>query len=170
MRDSDDELLDLVDDDDNVIGRIWRSEAYRLGVRNVRVVNLFLRRSDGALWIPTRTPQKRMFPNALDVSMGGHLRAGETYVDALLRETMEELNIDALALGYRQLGHCTPKADGVHAFQRVYEIRTDEPPPFNPDDFSWYEWLQPGQVLKRIADGTKAKGDLPTLIRRFYIQ
>jgi isopentenyldiphosphate isomerase len=168
--DDEDELLDLVDDDDRVIGTIWRSEVYRRDVRNIRVVNLFLRRNDGALWIPTRTPQKRMFPGALDVSMGGHVQAGETYMDSLCREAKEELNIDVLALGHRLLGHCTPKADGVHAFQRVYEIRTDEPPPFNPDDFSWYEWLQPGEVLRRVADGAKVKGDLPILIRHFYIQ
>ena len=50
----------------------------------------------------------------------------------------------------------------------VYEIRTDEAPNFNPDDFTEYFWLSPEELVEKINQGEKTKGDLPTLVKIFY--
>lgn len=63
------------------------------GLSNFRVVNAFLVNPEGKLWIPKRTSDKRIFPDCLDVSMGGHVESGESYEQALERELAEELNI-----------------------------------------------------------------------------
>jgi isopentenyl-diphosphate delta-isomerase len=163
-----DELLDLVDDQDQVIGKLWRSVIYREGRSNFRVVNAFLERSDGRLWIPRRSRQKRLFPGCLDMSMGGHVAAGETYEAALARELWEELRLSLADVAYSLLGRFTPHVHGVSAFMRVYRIQTDSTPDYNLDDFIEAYWLMPTDVLERIRGGDCVKDDLPRLIASCY--
>ncbi len=163
-----DELLDIVDRNDSVIGRKRRSEVYATGMDNFRVVNAFLINSIGQLWLPRRSAQKRIFPLGLDMSMGGHVESGESYQAAFQRELYEELNLDLEGLCWRQLGKLTPHEDHVSAFMTVYEIRTDASPQFNRDDFIEAFWLMPEEALARIEHGEYAKDDLQVLIRHFY--
>lgn len=163
-----DEKLDLVDAHDRVIGVMPRSEVYARGLRNIRVVNLFIINSKGELWIPRRTAHKKLYPFCLDMSVGGHVASGEGYDEAFARETQEELRIDIAKTPYRFLRHLTPHEHGVSAFMRVYEIIQDTLPDYNPDDFMEYFWLRPEEVLARIAAGEKAKSDLPKLVGIFY--
>lgn len=165
-----DEYLDLVNEKDEVIGKKWRSEVYAEGLSNFRVVNVFLISSEGKLWIPRRVATKRVFPLCLDMSMGGHVESGETYDESFKRELAEELNLDADTMPWKMIGHLTPGEHGVSAYMNVYEIRTDEVPSFNPDDFTEYYWLTSEELLQRITDGDGAKGDLPKLVRKFYLE
>ncbi len=67
----DDEILNIVDENDYVIGQKKRSEIYCQRLCNFRVVNAFVVNSLGQLWIPRRSAHKSIFPFCLDVSMGG---------------------------------------------------------------------------------------------------
>lgn len=164
----DEEWLDLVDDNDVIVGRQLRS--HQMGVnRNFRVVNAFIRNSKGELWVPRRAATKRLFPLCLDASMGGHVGAGEPYELAFRRETEEELALDIDKIEWREIGILTPPAHAVSAFMRVYEIRTDEVPPFNRDDYIEWWWMQPNDLLARIEAGEPTKHDLPIMVRNFYI-
>lgn len=163
-----DELLDLVDPDDRVIGQLPRSEVYRRGLSNFRAVNAFLRNGRGQLWIPLRSASKRLFPLSLDASVGGHVASGESYETAFRRELWEELNLDFERVEWRLLGYLTPHRNGVSAFMKVYEIRTDDTPSFNPADFCGWSWAEPCEVLARIVAGTPSKDDLPRLLGFFY--
>lgn len=165
---SSDEYLDLVDRNDQVIGRKLRSEVYAGGLTNFRVINAFLRREDGRLWIPRRGPTKRIFPLALDMSVGGHVESGESYDAAFRRETQEELGLDVTQVPYRLVGHFTPHEHGLSAFMRVYEIRSSDVPNYNREDFVEWIWLTPKEVLDRIEAGDTPKSDLPKLVRLVY--
>ncbi|MEK7193387.1 MAG: NUDIX hydrolase [Patescibacteria group bacterium] len=163
-----DEYLDLVDENDNIVGKKRRSEIYAEHLTNFRVVNVFIMNSKGEIWIPRRTANKRIFPLCLDMSMGGHVESGETYEDALGREAQEELNIDISRVSPRFLGHLTPHKDGVSAYMKVYEIKMDAAPDYNKNDFAEYFWFTPRTVLEHIEQGDQAKEDLPKLIKIFY--
>lgn len=93
MTQATEEWLDLVNEHDQVVGRVTRSEAWANKFL-VRVINAFVVNTAGQLWIPRRTAHKRMFPNCLDMSVGGHVEPGESYEAAFQRETFEELNLD----------------------------------------------------------------------------
>lgn len=164
-----DELLDLVDDNDNVIGTQWRSEFDANGSHHARAVNAFIVNDEGKLWIPRRTAQKKRFPNALDMSVGGLVAQGESYEVGFRRETQEEINVDIDAVPWRDLGVLMPPRDGVNAFMHVYEIRMNDVPNYNHDDFSEFFWLTPQELLEKLAhDPFPSKGDLPILVRKFY--
>ena len=164
-----DERLDLVNERDEVVGQILRTDP-ALRWERVRVINAFLRNSRGELWIPRRSPGKSLYPNALDVSVGGAVQSGETYEEAFRREAREELNLEIDALPWRELAAFSPFQTTLSSFMRVYELRSDAAPSFNPDDISGGEWLTPGQVLEHIAAGEAAKGDLEELVRRCYLE
>lgn len=163
-----DEYLDLVDGNDEVIGKKLRSEVYAENLSNFRVVNTFLINPEGRLWIPRRTATKRIYPLFLDMSMGGHVESGETYEQAFKRELAEELRIDTEKTPWKLLAHLTPHEHNVSAFMNVYEIKTAQAPVFNPEDFVEYFWLSPHELFARIAAGEKAKSDLPKLVKHFY--
>ena len=163
-----DELLDLVNDNDMVIGCAFRSEIYAKKKNNFRVVNLFIENSAGQLWIPRRTAVKKIYPLGLDASMGGHVACGETYAQALARELKEELDIDLAMATYQFLGHLTPHQHDVSAFMQVYKIAQDTVPHFNTNDFVEYYWLSPQELLARLNNGDTAKSDLPKIIQHFY--
>jgi isopentenyl-diphosphate delta-isomerase len=164
-----DELLDLVDQNDQVIEQMWRSEVYAKKLSNFRAVNAFLINSKGQLWIPRRIKEKRLFPLCLDASVSGHVSAGESYEDALAREVMEELRIDIATTAYKHIGSLNPHQNGTSAFMRVYTITTDVVPDYSPDDYFEYFWLTPQEVLNRIAAGDTSKDDLPRIIRHLFI-
>lgn len=163
-----DELLDVVDQTDIVIGKKPRSFFYEHGLSNFRVINCFLKNSRGQLWIPRRTAQKKLFPLHLDVSVGGHVQSGENYESAFIRELKEELNIDEFQISYQIVGYLTPHKNRVSAFMTVYEIVTDETPSFNQDDFIEAMWITPKSLRELIISGEPTKSDLPKLLKFIY--
>lgn len=163
-----DEYLDLVDDNDQVIGKELRTVIYTKKLNNFRVINAFVQNSKNELWIPRRSANKSIFPLCLDMSVGGHVQSGESYEEAFRRETKEELNIDIMTVAYKLLAHLRPKVDSVSAYMNVYIIKSDQTPNYNKEDFIEYFWLTPKAVLEKINNGYKAKGDLPLLIRYCY--
>lgn len=165
----DDELLDIVNESDEVIGQQWRSEVYAQKLSNFRAVNAFIQNSDGQLWIPRRTKEKRTFPLCLDASVSGHVGAGESYEEAFKRELMEELRIDASMVLYKEIGALNPHKHNVAAFMKVFLIYSDESPNYNRDDFVEYFWLKPQEVLDRLLQGDQSKDDLPKIIKCLLI-
>lgn len=163
-----DECLDLVDTKDNVIGKKLRSEVYALGLSNFRAINAFVKNAEGKLWIPKRGPNKRIYPNALDMSVGGHVESGENYEFSFARETLEELNIITAKVPWKLLGKLTPHEHGVSAFMQVYEISTDATPNYNRDDFTEASWLLPEDLRMKLTGGEPAKSDLIKILDIFY--
>jgi isopentenyl-diphosphate delta-isomerase len=162
------ELLDLVNEQDEVIGVLPRSEVYARGLSNFRASNGFIRNSRGQLWIPRRVATKKLFPLGLDMSIAGHVGSGETYDESFAREAFEEIGVDVTKLPVRVLGFMTPHEHGTAAFVKAYEIQLDEAPTLNPHDYIEAYWLTPKEVLDRLAQGETSKEDLPRMIRHFY--
>lgn len=162
----DDELLDLVNDLDEVVGQKKRSEIYASGTCNFRAVNAFIVNSQGQLWIPKRSAGKKLFPLCLDASVGGHVKAGETYLQAFERELDEELNINIADVSYSFIMHLNPHKDNVSAHMDVYIIKYGRTPDYNTDDFESSEWVTFSGLQKSIEQGIPVKGDLPMLISK----
>lgn len=103
-----DELFDIYDEDMNHIGIKPRNEVHRDGdwhqVFHCWVIGID---PDGLTFmvLQKRAPNKKIFPNMLDISAAGHLSAGETVADGV-RELEEELGLavtldDLIPIGRR---------------------------------------------------------------------
>jgi isopentenyldiphosphate isomerase len=162
-----DEILDVVDEQDRVIGQKPRSELYAAGQKNFRVVNAFIEDSRGLILIPRRSQERKIFPGALDTSVGGHVLAGEDYLDALIRETREECGLDLLGpdVSYRLVRKLSPYVSPVSAFMHFYMIRSGIEPRLCQREYSSFEWADPEDLLARLQPGLETwKDDLPILL------
>lgn len=89
-----DELIDRLDDKGKYVGTIMKSEAHKIGAWH-RSIHIYLINREGELVIQQRSPDKALFPNMWDISVGGHVSAGEKTILSAQRELSEELGIDA---------------------------------------------------------------------------
>jgi isopentenyldiphosphate isomerase len=89
-----DELVDVVDDEDRVVGRRTRGQIRRHNLRHRSVYVLVFNRT-GHLFVHRRTATKDVYPGYYDVAVGGVPAAGESYWDAAVREVTEELGVTA---------------------------------------------------------------------------
>jgi len=94
---SSDEIVDVVDDTDRVVGQALRRDVRRDNLRH-RSVYILVFNSSGQLFAHRRTMTKDIFPGFWDVAVGGVLNAGETYDDGARREVREELGVDGVTL------------------------------------------------------------------------
>jgi len=90
-----DELLDVVNDEDIVIGQEMRSTAHQLGLQH-RGVHVFLFTQDGKMLVQKRSADHAASPSMLDCSVSEHVKAGESYLDAAIRGLKEEMGMDEI--------------------------------------------------------------------------
>ena len=91
---SGDEMFDLVDEQNVVIGRERRAVVHAEGMRH-RAVHVFALNKRGDLFVQKRSILKDACPGLWDSSAAGHLDLGESYADCAVRELEEELGVVA---------------------------------------------------------------------------
>lgn len=168
----DDELLDVVDQYDLVIGTVNRKDYnsfYESRRGYIRAVDMFMLNDQGLLWIPIRTANKTIAPSGYDFSVGGHVGAGEDYETSLLRETEEEINLQVTEDDLEYIGKV--KSTRTRYMRSLYLLRSNETPQFNPQDFVSAKWMKPEELLADIAAGHPAKGSLAgsVLLLKLYL-
>ena len=87
-----DELLDVTDEQDRVVGVIERAAVRPLGIAT-HAVHLNAWTPDGEIWIAQRALNKNTDPGMWDTLVGGLISAGETPELALGRESWEEAGL-----------------------------------------------------------------------------
>ena len=88
----DDEIFDVVDENDNVIGTERRAEVHARDLRH-RAVHVFVWNKYGEIFLQKRSRLKDKHPGSWDSSASGHLDSGEEYDPCAVRELEEELGI-----------------------------------------------------------------------------
>ncbi|WP_371672558.1 NUDIX domain-containing protein [Streptomyces sp. NBC_00289] len=146
-----DEILDIVDENDRVIGRSPRGEAYAKGLRH-RCVFIQARDAHGRLFVHRRTPTKLVFPSLHDMFVGGVVGAGESYDDAALREAEEELGVTGLPRPEFLFKFLYDDGTGQTWWSAVYEVRCDLPVSPQAEEVAWHEFLPEDEVLRRLTD------------------
>ncbi|GGX37279.1 NUDIX domain-containing protein [Streptomyces chartreusis] len=146
-----DEILDIVDEQDRVIGRSPRGEAYAKGLRH-RCVFIEARDAEGRLFVHRRTPTKLVFPSRYDMFVGGVVGAGESYDEAALREAEEELGVNGLPRPTLLFKFLYDNGAGQTWWSAVYEVRCELPVNPQVEEVAWYDFLPEDEVERRLTD------------------
>ena len=89
-----DELIDVLDTNGNYTGRsIMKSEAHKKGIFHPSI-HVWLYTKDREVLIQQRAKNKDTHPGLWDVSVAGHIGAGEDVVTSAIREVKEEIGLD----------------------------------------------------------------------------
>lgn len=87
------EILDVVDEEDRVIGQATREEVHRNKKLIHRSIGVAVSNDKGELFLQQRSATKDTDPNKWTISCSGHVGAGDDYLATVYRELEEELGI-----------------------------------------------------------------------------
>jgi len=144
MYSTDNEILEIVDSYDNVIGTGTRGEIHRKGFFH-RAVHLFVFNPAGQVYIQRRSCSKDRHPGKLDSSAAGHVDPGETYEETAIRELREELGIQAEVKEILRVP-ASIQTDNEHVV--LFQVETESEPVPNPEEIQWGAWLSRERVSK----------------------
>lgn len=110
-----DELIDILDSDGNYTGKTaMKSEAHKKGLFHPSI-HVWLYTKNGEILIQKRAKNKDTHPDLWDVSVAGHVGAGENIIPSAIREVQEEIGLTILGSDLYKVG----------VFKYRYQHRTD---------------------------------------------
>ena len=123
------EVFDLVDLHDRVIGTIRRGDAHRNPALVHRSVQILVFGGDGRLLLQRRSASKDLFPGYYCASASGHVASGEDYAATARREILEELGVSP-KLHY--VGKALVRSQPETELTALFLARCDGPFRFSP--------------------------------------
>ncbi|MBI5585454.1 MAG: NUDIX domain-containing protein [Deltaproteobacteria bacterium] len=158
------EPLEVVDEDNRVIGVKKRSEIHREHLRH-RSVHMFIFNARGDLYLQKRSPGKDQYPEHWDSSAAGHPNPGETSSEAAHRELDEELGIATeLTAVYR---HPACPETGWE-FVTLFTGSFDGPLHLNLEEATEGRYFTPAEVEALLIDPTRKVAPGFRLLYRSY--
>lgn len=99
-----DELVDILNEEGGYTGnQLMKSEAHKKGLFHP-TVHVWLYTRNGQILVQLRGRNKKSFPLLWDVSVAGHVEAGEEIALAALRETKEEIGLSLKLQDLEKIG------------------------------------------------------------------
>src|ERR1022692_566981 len=126
------EIFDVVNERDEVIGQQSRSEVHRLGLMH-RAVHVLVFNAVGEVFLQKRSMTKDRQPGLWDSSASGHVDSGEDYDACAVRELGEEIGL-RLEGGPKRLFKIAAGSDTDQEFVWVYRGDAEGPFELNPDE------------------------------------
>lgn len=118
------EFFDIVNENDEVIGKIKENEQKNIRPNQLRFINILIFNNENKILVPKRSYNRKIFPNCYDFSVGGHVNSGENYEQAAYRELEEELGIKNVELN--KIAYFNPYISESNTFQTVYTLNYDK--------------------------------------------
>lgn len=153
--DPQEELLTQVDENNKIIGPIGRKLAHETPGICYRTVYVLVKNAKDEYLFQKRSPTKDLYPNCWDLSVGGHVDWGDSYIDTAAREINEELGIEVKEeeLVFRgELKVILPKnSEFFDVFE--YTLKSDQQIKLAKDEITDIKWM----TIKEAKDSIKNK-------------
>ena len=163
------EIFDIVNERDEVIGRRSRREVHRLGLLH-RATHVLVFNARGEVFLQKRSMTKDKFPGAWDSSASGHLDAGEDYNACAVRELREEIGLSLPAeTGLQRLFKIEACAETDQEFVWVYRCESEGPFQLHPEEIERGGWFSKEEVTRWMAERPQDFASaLPLIWRRIF--
>ncbi len=150
MGDDPDEVFDLIDERDHVIGRVRRGDAHHNPDLIHRSVQVLVFDHLGRLLLQRRSQTKDLFPGYYCASASGHVATGDQYARAARREAREELGV---SLTLTPVGKTLVRSAYETEWTEVFVARSDGPFRFHPRETDGGEFFALAALMERYASG-----------------
>lgn len=157
-KNADSEIVDIVDDNGQILYHIEKKVAHQKGLLHKTVIAEVRNSKEKFLLIK---PYNHKQDAGQYVSpVGGHVKAGESNIDALKREVKEEIGIDTFTFTFIGKAIFNRRVLGRHEnhYFYVYETFTDEKPKLG-DEAESYKWFTKEKLKKALKENPQAFGD-----------
>lgn len=161
------EIFDIVDDRDRVIGKQTRQEIHRRGLKH-RAVHVLVVNERGEVYLQKRSFKKDTFPGAWDSSSSGHVDSGETYDACAVRETREEIGLFLKRAPKRLFKIEACPQTGLE-FVWVYRSEFNGPFRLNPDELECGAFFKPDHVNRWMAERPRDFADAFRLVWKYFL-
>ena len=144
------EIFDVVNERDEVVGQAPRSEVHRRKLLH-RAVHVLVFNARGQIFLQKRSLQKDCSPGLWDSSASGHLECGEDYDVCAVREVREELGVDLGATPQRlfKIDACLETGQ---EFVWVYRCEAEGPFKLNQEEIQGGGWFAPAELSRWMAE------------------
>jgi isopentenyl-diphosphate delta-isomerase type 1 len=152
MPEDGDELLEVVNESGEVIGRATRARCHADPSLIHRAVHLLLFDPAGRLYLQKRSARKLIQPGKWDTSVGGHLAPGETPEAAVRREAEEEVGLRDLELTplHEYLWRSSVETELVTSFRATHN---GDPIRLDPDEIEEGRYFAAAELRALAAAG-----------------
>ncbi len=144
------EIFDVVNERDEVIGRQTRREVHRLGLMH-RAVHVLVFKGRGHVFLQKRSRLKDRQPGLWDSSASGHLDSGEEYDACAVRELREEIGL-SLSGPPRRLFKLAASAATDQEHVWVYRCEAEGPFTLRLEEIERGDWFAPDTVTRWMAE------------------
>ena len=144
------EIFDVVNARDEVIGRNTRAEVHRLGLMH-RAVHVLVFNAAGRVFLQKRSMLKDRQPGLWDSSSSGHVDSGEDYDACAVREMREEIGLH-LAHAPERLFKLDACEETDAEFVWIYRCEHEGPFTLHPEEIECGGWFAPAEVTRWMAE------------------
>jgi isopentenyl-diphosphate delta-isomerase type 1 len=155
------EILEVFDRHNRLIGRAARGTVHSFGLRH-RAVHIFVFNITGELYLQLRREHKDQYPRHWDTSAAGHVSPGESYEAAAARELMEELGLREDLFQVAEVTAC-PETGWEHV--GLFQCRTVTAPAPNPEEIETGAFYSLEEIERMLDD---ARLPITPAFRRLY--
>lgn len=166
------EHLDVIDENDQVIQVLPKSEIYK-HLHPHRIVHILIFSDKGEMLLQKRSKTVRYKPLHWSTSVGGHVGTGQSYEEAALREYQEELGTTSPLEFFSKEWY--ENADPEHTHQTghrkiLYIYKTINNGPFTIDkkELEDAKFFGLEEIQKMINNGEKFHPELLFILRKYY--
>jgi 16S rRNA (adenine1518-N6/adenine1519-N6)-dimethyltransferase len=142
-----DEIFDVVDQNDRVIGSMSRDEVHVNKLLH-RAVHIWIFNARGELFLQKRSPWKQNHPGLWCSSTAGHVDSGESYEEAAHRELGEEIGVDAPLSKFLKI-EATPETG--YEFLEVFVGLSEGPFRFAPGEVETGAFFSVEQIRRWLS-------------------
>jgi isopentenyldiphosphate isomerase len=143
------EIFDVVDENDEVIGQRTRREVHLTGLRH-RAVHVLVYNARGELFLQKRSMKKDCFPGTWDSSASGHLQPSEPYDQCAVREVGEELGL-ILSRPPRRVFKIAACQETGQEFVWVYQTESEGPFKLDAEEIECGGWFSLEKISQWLA-------------------
>lgn len=159
------EFLDVVNENDEIIGKASKKEVYEKQLLH-RIVHVFVFNDKGEMALQLQSIHKTFCPRHWGTTAGGHVRTGEIYEEAALRELEEESGVRLkIDFAYKDLYNVS---DDFRKILVTFKGIFNGPFDTNPDEVERVEFFTLDKIQEMIDNGEKFHPELLFLLRKHF--